>query len=627
MIVFGKHYKTYTDADSVLRRKKHDSIMKLVKRVNDGYQVADAVIYLAKLAHVYCTMIDEYTDEGPREGLRGNGLSLRELSVKGDNADVLLKSYAEAVFVLVAENSRNITVEVMDYEPCTRFRIAVRVNGYNNTCAVGNGREYQMLNEDDLNNMGKRMRGYVVNTGHDNIDRSNYCHECFGFADCQATVSETSPFHEGYCAACAERVGVGACELTGRVTIRKHSSQYDVSLFGEDTVTMRIANAIINSRESTFKYMDGTTCALGYCDYHNRYEVIRCENQNDTYSSDTLERHYTYLRGEGSVCEAGIERMKQEGKIVVCDLCGKVTVSHSSVNDVDGAELHICEECYERWSDSQQSYLANQSYVMSYSFKPLPLFVTDEGSASYVETPGNMFMGIELELDNGYNRNSTAQRVHDMTQGLIYCKSDCSLSDGIEMVTQPMSPQYAVSDFEWGEILEYVHGTQCYKAETSCGLHVHINRSFFGTKGSMQREVGEARLIYLFDKFYDQFRKLGNRTDDGKAERWAAPNRIRLLEDEDVDVVKAAKQACNGRYHAVNQQNKHTMEVRLWAATHDEQTLRNILDLTQAVGHVARECKMVRLIEMDFEGFCEELVKYAQRPSCLRRYIEEKRGE
>lgn len=88
----------------------------------------------------------------------------------------------------------------------------------------------------------------------------------------------------------------------------------------------------------------------------------------------------------------------------------------------------------------------------------------------------------------------------------LYFKHDGSLDEGCELVTHPMSPEYMMSDAGkkmWRDICEAALAEGMRSHDTStCGLHVHVSRDFFGKTG-MAQELTELKLIETVDRLFE----------------------------------------------------------------------------------------------------------------------------
>lgn len=218
----------------------------------------------------------------------------------------------------------------------------------------------------------------------------------------------------------------------------------------------------------------------------------------------------------------------------VCSCCGeRIYKADNSGTDT----IPLCEDCYDNHYERcthcgtlihrrDTYYRGDDPYcydcyhtlpaqgINDYYFKPEPIFYGT----------GKRYFGVELEVDEGGESDSNAERVLNIANSgreLIYCKHDGSLNDGFEIVTHPMTLDFHENNMPWAEIMEEAKkmGYLSHQAET-CGLHVHVNRTTFGNTESEQ-EAAIARVLYFFEKFWEELLKFSRRTQR-QLDHWAA---------------------------------------------------------------------------------------------------------
>ena len=184
-------------------------------------------------------------------------------------------------------------------------------------------------------------------------------------------------------------------------------------------------------------------CGRELKDHHTMYDIgggeYICEDCRDNY--------YYY-------CEDCSELVREEDTIAiddgsryVCELCADnyYTCDHyrgsfsGSNIAVDTNYTTLCQQCYENYYFTcddcgevyhldEAEYIGDYVYcttcandrrdsIQSYSYKPDPIFYG--GNAGY---------GIELEIDNGNNRERAARFISNAGEDHIYLKEDGSLS-------------------------------------------------------------------------------------------------------------------------------------------------------------------------------------------------------
>ena len=162
-----------------------------------------------------------------------------------------------------------------------------------------------------------------------------------------------------------------------------------------------------------------------------------------------------------------------------CESCGRLIHNDDAYYD-DDDDYPYCSECYER---------IHHSSIKPYSYKPEPVFYG----------AGNLFMGVEIEIDRGGYINNNAQKILDIANAddeHIYCKYDGSIDDGFEIVSHPMTLNYHINEMNWLDIFEKAvdMGYRSHQTHT-CGLHIHVNRSAFGDTYDKQ-EATIAKIVY-----------------------------------------------------------------------------------------------------------------------------------
>jgi hypothetical protein len=167
------------------------------------------------------------------------------------------------------------------------------------------------------------------------------------------------------------------------------------------------------------------------------------------------------------------------------------------------------------------------------------------------ETP---YFGIELEVECP---DGDIPEIVDGLPDWCYAKEDSSLSHGFEVVTYPLSWKWIQEHKDslktlWGALAHT--GCRSYNTST-CGMHVHLSKSQFGTLH-----------LYKFLRVFYENRSMVLTVSQRKSEnlqQWANTDN----DDEESLVKKAKDKTQHRRYSAVNLQNAHTVEVRIFRGT------------------------------------------------------------
>ncbi|WP_298483809.1 amidoligase family protein [uncultured Ruminococcus sp.] len=229
---------------------------------------------------------------------------------------------------------------------------------------------------------------------------------------------------------------------------------------------------------------------------------------------------------------------------------------------------YYCSECYRDVRDRDSS-------IHEYNYKPEPIFYGD----------GNRYFGIELEIDGAGKDDEYAEELLDIANAdstYIYIKSDGSLDDGMELVSHPMTLDYH-KDYHWSDIMRKAVSLGYRSHQTStCGLHIHINRTAFSDNREEQDEV-ISRILYFVEHHWNEMLKFSRRSEY-TMNRWAARYGY---EHTPKAIMDKAKKGNNGRYAAVNLCNYHTVEFRMFRGTLKYNTFIAAIELVNRICDVA----------------------------------------
>ncbi|WP_028519293.1 amidoligase family protein [Ruminococcus flavefaciens] len=266
-----------------------------------------------------------------------------------------------------------------------------------------------------------------------------------------------------------------------------------------------------------------------------------------------------------------------------------------------------CSECYHDEVDKSRS-------IHEYGWKPEPIFYGDDSSR---------YFGVELEIDGAGKDSENADEllaIANKEHEHIYVKGDGSLDDGLEIVTHPMTLSYH-KDFCWQEIMSKAISMGYRSHQTStCGLHVHLNRSCLGDTQDEQEHV-ISHILYFVEKNWNELLRFSRRSEYSM-NRWAARYGY---EKNGRDILEKAKKGNLGRYAAVNLMNYSTIEFRLFRGTLKYNTLIASLELVNIICDIAMnmtEDEIEKLSWSDFVSTIEapELIVYLKE---RRLYINE----
>lgn len=319
-----------------------------------------------------------------------------------------------------------------------------------------------------------------------------------------------------------------------------------------------------------------------------------------------LKENNTFFLGDVGMCESCFSEHTS-----VCERCGERLWSY----DVCGGDNYtLCQNCYDSYyttceecgavihNDDAQYFTDDDipycqgcfdekersEIIHDYNYKPEPLFCGND----------NLFLGVELEIDNAGEYAGNAEsilNVANKNNENVYCKHDGSIEEGFEIVSHPMTLDYHINSMDWhGVFAKAVNmGYRSHQTDT-CGLHIHINRNYFGETYEEQ-EAAIARVVYFVEAHWNELLKFSRRTEDAIM-RWAS--RYGIFENTK-NTYDKAKKGSYGRYVCINLQNLNTIEFRIFKGTLKYKTFIATLQLVHEICIKAK-----KLNDKEFESLC-----------------------
>ena len=291
-----------------------------------------------------------------------------------------------------------------------------------------------------------------------------------------------------------------------------------------------------------------------------------------------------------------------EFSFTTCEDCGRL-IHHNDAYYEDDSDYPYCRECFEK---------LNNDSIKNYSYKPEPIFY---GS-------GPLFYGVELEIDKGGEYSENAEKLLNIANNendSLYCKHDGSINDGMEMVSHPMSLEYHTNQMNWSEIFEKAveMGYRSHNTST-CGLHIHVNRTAFGEDYEHQEQAIK-KIVYLVEKHWNELVRFSRRTPES-LNHWAA--KYATISETTDETYKKAKDKRMGRYVAVNLVNCDTIEFRLFRGTLRYKTFIATLQLVDELCYSAINMKDQEIESMSWSDFVSRILP---KKAELIDYLKEKR--
>lgn len=234
----------------------------------------------------------------------------------------------------------------------------------------------------------------------------------------------------------------------------------------------------------------------------------------------------------------------------------------------------------------------------NYSYKPEP----EIGYKNDRESREHLTFGVELECEprnDGGNVRMDAyelsDRIDEIPGGRTYCKSDGSLSNGVEIVSHPGTLAHHMYVMHWRQIQRTCEkaGFRSHDAANS-GLHVHVGRAQLGSTDAERDDV--TRKVQVLFALYTAELTRFSRRRRSCLEQWAPIDRLGVTPDDIRHVSSGAQLASwaharvpayrsnhNDRYTAVNVTNSATVEIRIFRGTLKRDTLIAAIQLVSNV--------------------------------------------
>lgn len=357
-----------------------------------------------------------------------------------------------------------------------------------------------------------------------------------------------------------------------------------------------------------------------YCEYCGEYH-------------DSNEQVKVYVRNDFEYwCERCTERHAYQ-----CEDCGDWFSRQSCDYYIvyrDGVERQVCHECSSEYCYCEEC--GRDVYWTEYdSEREMCYDCCNECGRinSYHSTQKNKYfgqlekncifkgVGVELEIDRDdgeQDGNALIDDIEALASGHFVFEHDGSLQNGFEIISQP----HTVEEFykiEWGKILTACinHGYTSHD-NGRCGLHFHFSRTMLGCN-EYKQQLTIAKLIYFFDKYYNDVVKISRRTQE-TASRWAG----RTTSDSDNITPKKAtdeaKKHATNRYTCLNLTNKKTIEIRIMRGTLKLSTFLASFDFCHKLIKNAKKIKWsdIDSLEKWFKGMDENTLEYINNRNAFK---------
>ena len=259
-----------------------------------------------------------------------------------------------------------------------------------------------------------------------------------------------------------------------------------------------------------------------------------------------------------------------------------------------------CDECGDYYETECGECDFSPRLINSYQYKPDPTF--------YGMDKHGLYLGLELESEIRSNKINESALLFKDNVPEVYLKQDSSINsggyNGYEIVSHPLSFSYWQNNmshlFEAVDTIREDYQARSWDSD-SCGIHIHLSRKGFKSGAHMHRWIN---FIY---KNVEPLTKYAGR----KPNRYAQWNDVWKFDEYGRPTFSLKNKILGGqfteRYSAVNTQNEHTLELRIFRGTTKPEGILATLEFAHASVEYTRDMTLsdVKLGMLKWEWFCD----------------------
>lgn len=333
-------------------------------------------------------------------------------------------------------------------------------------------------------------------------------------------------------------------------------------------------------------------------------EFIYCERCNELEAP----RYFTRVYGGDRVCRDCIEN-----DFVYSDYYDEYILSENTVfaTNEHGSEVALDNENIPDeyvWNEDEGRYY-HEEYVPNvinsyHSSKHYVRCISDD----WTQRHGNRFYGVELEVEASDDRNGIAKKIHDLVnpdgQRFMFFERDGSLSNGFEMISQPLSLPRHRELWSFLKDRSTIRGLKSHNT-TTCGLHVHVSREPLSALQiakivTFVNDPDNEELITAIARRYgvSGYAKIKNKTKIGD------------------------NKSSDDRYEAVNLTNRKTIEFRIFRGSLKYESVVSAIEFCNALVEFTKPCSEGSVTKLKADHFLNFVNKELQdETKFLRPYL------
>lgn len=330
-----------------------------------------------------------------------------------------------------------------------------------------------------------------------------------------------------------------------------------------------------------------------YCIDCAKTNLYRCNDCGDWFEYEDSVEIGEYRNGERAViCQDCFNGNNNFGNgYFRCDRCGCIFPQLEGVEDEFGNI--ICNHCDEHTVLHSYHFAGDET---DYGFRYLTI-------SERLQKP---LLGVELEMDEGGQNNEIIEQLLNIlgSDYAVACR-DGSLDDGFEMISCPANLENHKKTLHWADMMNLAlrKGYRSHQPGT-CGLHVHIDRTYFDDGTLTDKEIESVMYIILKNNI-EWIKKFSRRANNGY-------DYCRINGDDDGVVIKDydtydkswKKVNRFNRYQALNFSRSDTIEFRIFRGTLKERTFFATLEFVDMFARLAKQCETIESsYDIDFDTF------------------------
>lgn len=244
--------------------------------------------------------------------------------------------------------------------------------------------------------------------------------------------------------------------------------------------------------------------------------------------------------------------------------------------------------------------ILHEENILDSCEKPEPIFLK-------MEKDDDLFMGFELEVEvDSYIGDKSEKLGNYLTkQGVIdhfYLKEDGSLDNGFELVSHPITLNYARKKLKLKKILKWLRSNG-FESQDNCGLHIHIGTDFLS-----EEDIVKLRAFFSLNKYFLYV----------FSKREEIDNNYCMYERFNLDRFISGE-VPEDRYWALNLNTEQdTVEIRIFSSTLDENRFFAYLGFVDALVRYCKKYTLKTIIqgqnsESSWNYFISWLVDYKRK--------------